>query len=229
MDLSSLILSLVVISRVSSESDEDLDYQDSCLPQLADRCFKGLMTSLTCEIESLNHCSQFGDFCSIATESLQCASDIIDSDCQKGRSNFDSWLKGLQAAKERVCENNAALLRALTATPCFNIEEFLECVEDKTRVTHVLDLLQVSLNKDECNLLLTALPTCNVRAHAAHSQCHPPQDAINAIVLAFFSNTECGQCHPRSGLLVSGSHGLLSEGSFSLLLFSSALYLKFYY
>lgn len=48
---------------------------------------------------------------SIATESLQCASDIIDSDCQKGRVNFDSWLKGLQAAKERVCENNAALLR----------------------------------------------------------------------------------------------------------------------
>lgn len=38
----------------------------------------------------------------------------------------------------------------LTRTPCFNIDDFVECVEDITKVTHVVDLLQVNLNNDEC-------------------------------------------------------------------------------
>ncbi|XP_046683977.1 uncharacterized protein LOC124369883 [Homalodisca vitripennis] len=191
-----------VLSEVGDDYDQDNeDNADLCLPQLADRCFKDVMPSIVCQLENKGSCDELSDFCSVLADSLQCAADIIDTDCkpEEGRNNFDSWLSGLNAVYAKICDGSDGLLRVLLESPCFNSDEFLECVEEMTQVTHVVDLLQVILNTNECNRLLIALPTCNVRANAAHSRCYMPQEVINSIIYTFFSHTQCGEsCTKRT-------------------------------
>lgn len=48
-------------------------------------------------------------------ESLDCAADIIDTDCKAvdGQINFDSWLTGLRSIHERVCKAKGDFFRGL--------------------------------------------------------------------------------------------------------------------
>lgn len=48
-------------------------------------------------------------------ETLNCAADIIDSDCkaEDGQINFDSWLKGLRSINTRVCNATGDFFKGL--------------------------------------------------------------------------------------------------------------------
>lgn len=48
-------------------------------------------------------------------ESLNCAADIIDTDCkaEDGQINFDSWLTGLRSINTRVCNAKGDFFKGL--------------------------------------------------------------------------------------------------------------------
>lgn len=41
-------------------------------------------------------------------------------------------------------------LLVLSDNPCFNSQSFIACVEEMTRISHVVDLLGVVINDEEC-------------------------------------------------------------------------------
>lgn len=53
--------------------------------------------------------------CSLSEDALQCALDIIDTDCntEDGRANFDYWMRGLTAVQKAACNQDSNWLTGL--------------------------------------------------------------------------------------------------------------------
>lgn len=45
---------------------------------------------------------------------------------------------------------SALLVQEENGKRCWDVNVFLQCVEEKTRVTHIVDMLQVMVDANEC-------------------------------------------------------------------------------
>ncbi|KAL1110474.1 hypothetical protein AAG570_008002, partial [Ranatra chinensis] len=136
------------------------------------------------------------DFSS-TSDCLECAKDVIDTDCDvaDGKENFDLWLSALTSVDNYLCQESTESLQeflhqALEYKGCWNLTEFVMCVEEKSRVTHVVDMLRVAIDINECNWLLIAFSTCNVQA-TKRSDCTLAQKTVNELIHIFLQETKC--------------------------------------
>ncbi|XP_014283502.1 uncharacterized protein [Halyomorpha halys] len=171
------------------------DIFEDCQPKLADRCFEHFnLTKLLCYDEKKCKFNP-NTICDTLEEEMDCAQDVIDTDCHtEGRNNFDRWINAILAVHKFVCKynNNKEAMMALLAEEengrrCWDINIFLKCVEEKTRVTHILDMLQVIIDVNECNWILIALTTCNVQAE----RCKGRRDFLPEIFHIFMDQIKC--------------------------------------
>lgn len=49
----------------------------------------------------------------------------------------------------------------LSDHPCFDSEMFIECVEEIIRISHVVDLLQIVMNTNECKYVF--MKPCKIK------------------------------------------------------------------
>ncbi|CAH1392541.1 unnamed protein product [Nezara viridula] len=188
--MSSYLLLLLIIAL--SKGDENLE---DCQPKLADRCFEHFnLTNLLCYNDK--NCEfNPNTICDTLEDEMDCAQDIIDTDCQtEGRNNFDRWINAILAVHTFVCKykNNKESMKALLTEEenggrCWDVNVFLQCVEEKTRVTHIVDMLQVMVDINECNWILIALTTCNMQAE----RCKGRKDFLSEIFHIFIEQIKC--------------------------------------
>lgn len=170
----------------------------SCLPQIADRCFRDVYQNLLCHVDpaSLPDCvrKSVDDFCDAASDALDCSVSIVDGDCTiaEGSEVFDAWISGLRNVHKTFCTAEKDLLRVLVAAPnCWNSIFFLKCVEKTIRVNSTVDLMRVPLDLPMCNQIAVAASACNVKATRASEACEAPQGAISEAIHAFLTGTSC--------------------------------------
>ncbi|KAF6216662.1 hypothetical protein GE061_001008 [Apolygus lucorum] len=178
-----LVQVFIGLSR-SDETDED------CSPQIAERCFKYTWPEIY---------SGKGEnyICGAINDDILCAQDIIDDGCRKdqGRDNFDSWISGLAAVYSFFCNDQRyRLLHDLLQSVephgnCFNLTSFVSCVESKTKVTHVTDMLYVTMDAVECNWIMISFATCGSRVGS--TECLHVQEIISEALQVFFQEAGC--------------------------------------
>ncbi|XP_073990478.1 uncharacterized protein isoform X2 [Rhodnius prolixus] len=129
---------------------------------------------------------------------INCAQEVINSDCanEKGKSNFDSWLEGLNIVQHYLCESSFNSMRALWQTtrhglPCWRLEKYLTCVENTTKITHVLDMLQVRMDVNECNYILIAMSSCATTHSLPDQECEITRNELNEILHLFIQRSKC--------------------------------------
>ncbi|XP_039280785.1 uncharacterized protein LOC111052886 [Nilaparvata lugens] len=194
-----LLASTVIFKGVVCQSD---DYVDGCLPQLADRCFSGLMDLIPCHFKTSGECSdqgtEFDAFCNGINDALSCSSDIIDSDCsvEEGRRTFDNWLKGLDAVRAYFCnQNNQSMTVLAQNAHCWDVMYFIECVNKRAQVDHVVKLLQSMLDKNECIFLVGTTSECNalsiVPQKAPYCTSSQSMEVMAEAIHTFFTNAKC--------------------------------------
>ncbi|XP_021922450.1 uncharacterized protein LOC110831124 isoform X2 [Zootermopsis nevadensis] len=196
-----LLGTLPVISGDKDDDYEDIyNEQANCLPNLADKCFSDVYTNIACHLDPTapKYCEKrdVKDLCSASADALSCAQDIIDTSCkaEEGRNEFDAWMQGLQGIYSSVCEENFDKLKMLLNTAkCWNVLSFLKCVEEGTKIGHIVDMLHSKLDLNRCSHLMIAMATCNSRATNPGRSCRSSQDIINEAIHAFFTQTKCGQ------------------------------------
>ncbi|XP_075211561.1 uncharacterized protein LOC142318869 [Lycorma delicatula] len=190
-----------------------------CTPLLADRCFSEIYDKLPCHIKSTCSTSNtteinndMNEFCSALYDSLNCLSDIIDSDCSKkdGKDIFDTWLNGLRAVDKFLCGNINETLRVIIENAqCWNGGIFLECIKTTTNLHHVVDIMHAALDIHECILVISGLAECNTLAglfvQDTNQPCssQKPKELLDELVHIFFSQTYCN----------SNSHSFSSSSS----------------
>ncbi|XP_063218985.1 uncharacterized protein LOC134529144 [Bacillus rossius redtenbacheri] len=197
--VAAVLARLAICDCQDSGSSDDNDDDIACLPKLADRCFSDLYTDISQYLTDRS--ASPAELCSAANDGLQCASTIIDGDCnaKDGRGNFDMWMSGLNAVYDNFCQEPYESLRSLTEdTSCWNLQKFVNCVEEETKLTHIIDLLQHQLDINSCNSLLVSMAACNARATSTTVTCRPHERAVAELLHTFFSATRCGLRCPGS-------------------------------
>ncbi|XP_014256692.1 uncharacterized protein LOC106670683 [Cimex lectularius] len=185
----------IFIADVNSTAFDDII---GCSTGLAEICFRGFFTSLVSLSEEHSE-DNISDICSTTDERISCASNIIDSDCniKDGRANFDNWVQGLTSVYNYLCIESRHSLNDMLMTyngeRCFDLINYIQCVEHKTRVTHIIDLLHVSLDVNECNWILIAFTTCGTNSINRDSHCDEEkiEHTLNEIVQIFIQQTRC--------------------------------------
>ncbi|CAL4133680.1 unnamed protein product [Meganyctiphanes norvegica] len=200
--------------------DEDYDYNiDSICPSaecnadLASSCFNDIMQNILCHVgngRQRRGCDDrtAQDFCDSLDDALDCAANIIDCNCSGDkRANFDAWLQGLLALKDRLCgQDDLTLITNLIDQPrCWNPAKFIECTRTSAGVSHVKDLLYINLDRNECNKVLSAVSACN--SNAEKKRCKGTADAVKEGLMAFFQASPCGDACPmtKAAALSAGS------------------------
>uniref|UniRef100_A0A1B6CGQ6 Protein TsetseEP domain-containing protein n=1 Tax=Clastoptera arizonana TaxID=38151 RepID=A0A1B6CGQ6_9HEMI len=193
------------------DSDEYLDLSD-CKPKLADKCFRDVYANLQCHtnLYQLTKCNKMdiSDLCSGLSDALNCSSEIVDEDCSldSGIATFDSWLGGLKAVYSNLCDSNNKAFKALMSTRnCWDGLLFVKCLENKTGISHVVDMLHVLLDQNECNRILISMSTCNVQATTNNGMCNTSQEVISEAIHSFFTKTKCGSICNTSNLINTSS------------------------
>ncbi|KAK2713583.1 hypothetical protein QYM36_009458 [Artemia franciscana] len=181
------------------------DSNDPCEPYLADNCFTDVSANLVCQMSKTKDSScarrNVTDLCVGIEDALRCTSDVIDTDCKfgEGREKFDAWLQGLRAVYYSLCGIDKSILTNLVGNPhCWSIISFLACTQRTVEIDHVNDLLNYSLDLKECNRLLVATATCNVKATSPDIRCAPITEQLSEVLHTFFSATNCGTICPKS-------------------------------
>nr|AGM32775.1 hypothetical protein [Coptotermes formosanus] len=220
-----------LLSMINGDDDKDNEdnYNEevNCLPQLADKCFSEVYSNLACHLDPTapSYCEKLdaNDLCSASNDALSCAEDIIDTSCkpEEGKNDFDAWIQGLKGIYSSACEDNLDKLKILLNTArCWNSLSFLKCVEEETKIGHVVDLLHSKLDLKRCSHLMISMATCNVRATNPGRSCRLSQDIVNEVIHAFFTKTTCRQSESCS----SNSHPKLKA---TLTLTVAAVYLNY--
>ncbi|RZF37525.1 hypothetical protein LSTR_LSTR008563 [Laodelphax striatellus] len=226
-----LLTSTVFLEGVVCQSD---DYADGCLPQLADRCFTGLMALIPCHLQTSHGCTndqrtEIDAFCNGINDALSCSSDIIDSDCSvaEGRKTFDNWLKGLDAVRAFFCsQNNQSMTVIGQNAHCWDLRTFIECVNKRAQIDHVVKLLQSMLDKNECIFLVGTTSECNALAIVTDNKgpyCSASQsmEVMGEAIHTFFTNAKCQWEPQRCGLPSSANKVHMSFGMYLIILLTT--------
>ncbi|KAK9497251.1 hypothetical protein O3M35_004606 [Rhynocoris fuscipes] len=135
MFMKSLLFILIIkfnIKFILSEENSD------CIPQLVDSCFLGYFDKI---LKLRNNSNlDFIELCGNTKDRLNCAMDVLNSDCNQlvGKQNFDDWMQSLESVYQYLCNLSPESLNALWQTtehgkPCWNFQNYLNCVEIKTK------------------------------------------------------------------------------------------------
>ncbi|XP_035233022.1 uncharacterized protein LOC118204839 [Stegodyphus dumicola] len=97
---------------------------DECDPGFADTCFTSVTEDLRYMLDLKKMTTvnitkaAVHELCLALEDSLNCTSDIIDSDCTKdnGKETFDSWLRALKGAYNYVCQGDHGNIRGKSKT-----------------------------------------------------------------------------------------------------------------
>ncbi|VVC30429.1 Hypothetical protein CINCED_3A007225 [Cinara cedri] len=187
-------LILIIIGCCSYNCSAQVDFNEKCLPQLADTCFRKLSKSLNCYNSII--CEDPKTFCELLDDSLQCSADIISSDCsvKNGTARFDSWYKGFRSVYSYMCHPTKVNGSQETELPnfrnseCWNKQRFIDCVGNMLNIHHVVDMLNISYDYKECVRMMIAMISCNTISQ--HPSCDHGQ-FINNLLFLFFSEHKC--------------------------------------
>ncbi|KAG8195538.1 hypothetical protein JTE90_019526 [Oedothorax gibbosus] len=175
---------------------------DDCHKGFADTCF----TSVTGDLVYMLNLKKMvavnvtratlNELCLSVDDSLNCTADIIETECSDANEvrSFEAWLKSLRATHSYMCAgyDHKVLATLLRGIECWNIEDFLFCVEGSLRVTHVRDLLHAPINGEVCRNLKNVFIKCNL--DAAVGSCREQDDVskeTEGMIHAFLSSA-CG-------------------------------------
>ncbi|GIY59062.1 uncharacterized protein CDAR_275651 [Caerostris darwini] len=203
------------------------DADDECQPGFADTCFTSVtddlkymlnlkeMTAVNVSMEAVH------DLCLALDDSLNCTTDIIESDCESddGRGRFEAWVRALRGAYAHLCRGtqHPRFKKLLQAIPCWSLEDFVLCWTEDLKMTHVQDLLHTEINAMECKKIHGAMKRCNKMATV--SSCREQEDVsveVNALVQAFFAASDCRPAGPPAGRATSSA--LSSAAALAMLL-----------
>ncbi|BES89796.1 Hypothetical protein NTJ_02603 [Nesidiocoris tenuis] len=195
-------LSLLVALISAADCLTNLE-SDDCTPAIADRCFSDFWTETIYSNRSLP------EMCGIVDDKIQCSKDIIDAGCQRqdGRDNFDSWVSGLTAVSSFFCLKDTWTLKELVNNvaprgSCFSLDAFAACIETKTKITHVADMLFVTMDAVECNWVMMAFATCGARVTSP--ECSHVKEIIDEVLQIFFQEVKCAYtCSSATSSLVT--------------------------
>uniref|UniRef100_T1HKL6 CCHC-type domain-containing protein n=1 Tax=Rhodnius prolixus TaxID=13249 RepID=T1HKL6_RHOPR len=105
----------VVPGKIESQIvNEEVSDDEGCTPQIADLCFHGYFTEVH-KVRTYTTDVTMKELCQETQDRINCAQEVINSDCanEKGKSNFDSWLEGLNIVQHYLCESSFNSMRGI--------------------------------------------------------------------------------------------------------------------
>ncbi|GAB6026234.1 hypothetical protein CHUAL_012443 [Chamberlinius hualienensis] len=196
LELKWIILILIWTSSIKAQYDLlDSDDDVRCTPEFADSCFSDVEDDLKTIFTKGPNTFILQDLCSAWNDSLDCTSDIIDTECDEkdGRIKFDHWHSALSKTWQFVCYENPQILKdVFSSAQCFNVSAFLYCIETTSGVNSSQSLLSTDLDVNECRYLKKVIDKCG--EYVTYGSCALEiLKPISTIVDYFFNAGDCSK------------------------------------